>query len=931
MILGDGATPGYRPEALGARCDRCYLRTCRDGGPIGPELGTRARFAVVGEGPGEDEVALGRPFVGRAGKELDASLKVCGVDRPHTAILNAFACRPPDNDYEALERKRRKANKYRESNGEAPWLSPVEACRPRLLRELAPYRDVITVGARGLHGVTGVAQSITAVRGGMLDGWLDDWQDETRFYGADGPYAERPPTLAGRRIRLLPTLHPAFVLRARRWTRVFRSDLHRAVRWFGGAQTWREPRITYRPSPAQLRAFLSSLDFAAYDVETDGIEPLTCKLRCIGIGTSDDVYLVPLLGIDGRSSFYTSDAEGEIRSILREYFADVNRVKTGHNAGYYDRMVIEQHFGVTPKPLIDTIMLHRATESELPHSLGFVASVYADLSPAWKADRTATTAETDQDLWRYCGIDVAQNMRIFQPLYEHAQMRTQLAAVRVDHGLQAACVSMHRNGMWIDQRRRAEWAYYLSSQVHEYKTACVEICENPKLNPGSVHQIRELLYERWALPIPDGSNGKPKITKGGDPSTDDEAIRALRIHPGTPARAIAFLDALRRYRARQKLLGTYVAKLIPANQIVADVGIDLDGADPWGLAGADPLALDVDVYEEAERRQIDKRRQKERQKGIIGPRGRVYPTYNAHVTVVGRIAASSPNTLNVPSELRDMFAAEPGHILIGADKDQIHLRIAAARWGIARYLEAFTRKADPHATTAYMVFGDRFQAAEGFPLGHWDGDYYIPDPTATGPKAKWKGAAKGMRDLAKRVQYASLYKATVETVWRVISSSEDNDGNLIYASLKLPQVREMYEAWIGGVPEVPAGWEREMAEYRDTGHGTEPILGRRRDFLDSQGDKVNENEVINFPILGAEGSIMSQETIYVDTEFPPGHDGPGTGLINQNYDSMLLEVKAENADHAKVRLETLMTQTYDALPGVVMSAAAQKGRTWKEA
>jgi hypothetical protein len=46
---------------------------------------------------------------------------------------------------------------------------------------------------------------------------------------------------------------------------------------------------------------------------------------------------------------------------------------------------------------------------------------------------------------------------------------------------------------------------------------------------------------------------------------------------------------------------------------------------------------------------------------------------------------------------------------------------------------------------------------------------------------------------------------------------------------------------------------------------------------------------------------------------------------------MLLEVKAENADHAKVRLETLMTQTYDALPGVVMSAAAQKGRTWKEA
>lgn len=57
----------------------------------------RARLLVLGEAPGADEDRLGRPFVGRSGKLLDALLSEAGVERRHVAVLNTIKCRPPGN------------------------------------------------------------------------------------------------------------------------------------------------------------------------------------------------------------------------------------------------------------------------------------------------------------------------------------------------------------------------------------------------------------------------------------------------------------------------------------------------------------------------------------------------------------------------------------------------------------------------------------------------------------------------------------------------------------------------------------------------------------------------------------------------------------------------------------------------------------------
>ena len=64
----------YDPRYQGARCDLCILAAVRVGGPVPPELNPGARFALVGEGPGEEEVRQNRPFVGASGRELDIGL-----------------------------------------------------------------------------------------------------------------------------------------------------------------------------------------------------------------------------------------------------------------------------------------------------------------------------------------------------------------------------------------------------------------------------------------------------------------------------------------------------------------------------------------------------------------------------------------------------------------------------------------------------------------------------------------------------------------------------------------------------------------------------------------------------------------------------------------------------------------------------------------
>ncbi len=181
------------PEAVAAADDLTALQQAIQGClacPLGPgrlkfvfgEGDPHARLMFVGEGPGRDEDLQGRPFVGKAGELLDKMIGAIGLKREETYIANVVKCRPPDN--------------------RTPTPDEARACLGYLHRQIELVRPavIVTLGATPLRELVGISEGITRVRG--------QWKRVQ---------------VGGREIPVMPTFHPAYVLRQ------YTQDVRRAV------------------------------------------------------------------------------------------------------------------------------------------------------------------------------------------------------------------------------------------------------------------------------------------------------------------------------------------------------------------------------------------------------------------------------------------------------------------------------------------------------------------------------------------------------------------------------------------------------------------------------------------------------------------------------------------------------------------------------
>ena len=884
------------PRSLGARCDECPLcgnqPVLSQAGPGPIELVAGFGYAIVGEAPGEQEEKQQRPFVGPSGRELDLALRQSRIDRRKALVTNVLLCRPPENKLQDLIRR---INKHNRKHKDDPILSPVECCRPRLEKELDGHTKFIALGKTAMQAVTGITASIMAVRGGLM-----------RLEETDrSPFRQ-----------VMPTIHPSMVLRSPRWSHVFRNDLMKAGKWFAGRTEWVPPNVAYHPSPSLLRQFLASTDaLYTFDIETDARECLTARIRCIAIGNEKDVVVCGFLGKDGLARFYPPEEEKEVKELLCEFFADESKIKVGHNAGYYDKIVLQSQWGVTTTPILDTMLLHRSVESELPHGLAFVGSMYTD-APSWKTDREgnklSADSESDEQLHEYCANDVAVTARVFNPLVDQVKLRQQEEVWRMDQKIQAICADMHTVGMFVDQKKRHSEEIRLLRRRHELLSGIRDQLGINDFNPGSVYQVRDILFDRWELEPP--VDDEDRYTASGDPSTSDSILRSLLSSRAVPTEQRDVIKLIRYYRKVQKVLGTYVTKLRPWD-VRVDADLGWDDEEDWA----------------------DKETRKKyglEKMGIVDPRtGRMHPGYNAHVAVTGRLSSSKPiNAQNFPKAMRAMVCASPGNILVGADMDQLELRIAAARWDVELYLRAFEEGKDPHSMTAFAVFGEAFCEAAGLDASQFERPGKLVSDAYINGKFEGSGEAKKMRDLSKAVQYASQYMAKVETVHGLICKTEipakakDGTTDLPYALLPLRRVRKMRDNWLKGAPEFEAGWDKEIGLYRASGFGREEVTGRRRDFLDGE----MPNEIVNFPIQASAAGLMNKALVQLHEAIPLHRWGKGTGIINQCHDSIVVECPESAAKEVMGLLEECLNQTHESLPGVDFTASAALGKTWKE-
>lgn len=148
-------------------CRRCPLCSRRQHIVFGTGH-PNAQLVFVGEGPGRDEDRQGEPFVGAAGDLLTRIIQAIKLTREQVYIANIVKCRPPGN--------------------RNPEPGEIETCRPYLERQLGAIRPrfIVALGGVAAQTLLGCREPISKLRG--------------RFHDYGG-------------IRLLPTYHPAYLLR----------------------------------------------------------------------------------------------------------------------------------------------------------------------------------------------------------------------------------------------------------------------------------------------------------------------------------------------------------------------------------------------------------------------------------------------------------------------------------------------------------------------------------------------------------------------------------------------------------------------------------------------------------------------------------------------------------------------------------------------
>lgn len=165
-------------------CSMCPLAKLGRTNVVFGEGNPDARLMLIGEAPGHDEDIQGRPFIGRSGMLLTKALEALGICRQDLYIANIIKCRPPNN--------------------RAPLPQEISICKKLLLdKQINIIRPQIicTLGSSAINALLNEKLSITKIRGKQYH-----YQD----------------------ITIIPTFHPAYVLRNRKELQKMMKDLQTA-------------------------------------------------------------------------------------------------------------------------------------------------------------------------------------------------------------------------------------------------------------------------------------------------------------------------------------------------------------------------------------------------------------------------------------------------------------------------------------------------------------------------------------------------------------------------------------------------------------------------------------------------------------------------------------------------------------------------------
>ncbi len=280
---------------------------------------------------------------------------------------------------------------------------------------------------------------------------------------------------------------------------------------------------------------------------------------------------------------------------------------------------------------------------------------------------------------------------------------------------------------------------------------------------------------------------------------------------------------------------------------------------------------------------------------VIGQDGRIHTSFQNTVTATGRLSSTEPNLQNIPvrtplgAEMRKMFMAAPGNMLVDADYSQIELRLLAHIAHDEAMIQGFQTGADIHTATAAQVFG-------------------VEENQVT----------KQMRSSAKAVNFGIVYGISAFSLAQDIGVSNYQAKEYMqryfdkYAGIRMYQKNIVQKAKEDGYVSTEFGRRRWLPELNSSNFN-----------LRSFGERV----ALNMPIQGTAADIIKLAMIRVDRRLK--EEGLKGRLVLQVHDELIVECPESEGERIAQLLEQEMEQVVSL--SVPLLAEAKQGHSWADA
>ncbi len=280
---------------------------------------------------------------------------------------------------------------------------------------------------------------------------------------------------------------------------------------------------------------------------------------------------------------------------------------------------------------------------------------------------------------------------------------------------------------------------------------------------------------------------------------------------------------------------------------------------------------------------------------VIGPDGRIHTSFQMTVTDTGRLSSREPNLQNIPirkklgAQIRNMFVAAPGKVLVDADYSQIELRLLAHISGDQAMQEAFLSGEDFHAVTASKVFN--------VPLDQ---------------------VSSTLRSRAKAVNFGIVYGISA------FSLSQD-------IGVFPNEAKAYMEAYLEKYHGVRDYMKRVVEEAKENGF-VSTLYGRRRELPELKSSNFNvrsfgERVALNMPIQGTAADIIKLAMVHVSRRLE--QEGLEAELLLQVHDELIVECPESEQEAVSRILKEEMEQAVSL--AVPLTVEVHSGHSWAEA